>query len=410
MNVGELLRISIRSLRSNMLRSFLTMLGIIIGVATVIAMISIGQGTSKQVTSQIQSLGSNLITVTAGSGSSTGTAAGGSQGGSTGTLNISDADPISKIDTVKYVAPVSQVSAQLLNGSNTASATIIGSTPGYADIKSWETDIGRFFTEDEVNDRAKVVVLGATTAETLFGEAGFDAVGSMIKINNIPFRVIGVLKAKGSSGTVDQDDTVIAPITTIQSRFQTGSSRSSVRQILVEAKSTDVINSTMALIQYTMRQSHKLGGADDDFRVQSQEDVMSSAESVTKTLTLFLGGVAAISLLVGGIGIMNIMLVSVTERTREIGIRKAIGAKEGTILSQFLFESVTLAILGGVIGVILGFGGSKFVGKLMDVTTAVSMNSVLLAVGFSACIGIVFGVFPARQAAKLDPIEALRYE
>ncbi|MBB3126217.1 ABC-type antimicrobial peptide transport system permease subunit [Paenibacillus rhizosphaerae] len=274
MNVGELLRISIRSLRSNMLRSFLTMLGIIIGVATVIAMISIGQGTSKQVTSQIQSLGSNLITVTAGSGSSTGAAAGGSQGGSTGRLNISDVDPISKIDTVKYVAPVTQVSAQLLNGSNTASTTTIGSTPSYADIKSWETDIGRFFTEDEVNDRAKVVVLGATTAETLFGEAGFDAVGSMIKINNIPFRVIGVLKAKGSSGTVDQDDTVIAPITTVQSRFQTGSSRSSVRQILVEAKSTDVINSTMALIQYTMRQSHKLGGADDDFRVQSQEDVI----------------------------------------------------------------------------------------------------------------------------------------
>lgn len=408
MNMGELLRISIRSLRANKLRSFLTMLGIIIGVATVIAMISIGQGTNQQVTSQIQSLGSNLITVTAGSSQATGGA--GADSGSTNSLQISDVDPISKIDTVKYVAPVMQVSAQLKNGSNNTSSTIIGSNPSYADIKSWETDIGRFFTEDEVEGKAKVVVLGSTTAENLFGKAGFDAIGSIIKINNIPFRVIGVLKSKGSTGSLDQDDTVIAPITTIQSRFQVGSSKSSVRQILVEAKSPASIQSTIALMEYTMRQSHKLGNAEDDFKVQSQEDVLSSAESVTKTLTLFLGGVAAISLLVGGIGIMNIMLVSVTERTREIGIRKAIGAQEGSILTQFLFESVTLAILGGIIGVLLGFGGSKFVGSLMTVTTAVSMKSVLLAVGFSAFIGIVFGVFPARQAAKLDPIEALRYE
>lgn len=273
-----------------------------------------------------------------------------------------------------------------------------------------ETDIGRFFTEDEVTDKAKVVVLGATTAENLFGKAGFDAIGSIVKINNIPFRVIGVLKSKGSSGSADLDDTAIAPITTVQSRFQSGSSRNAIRQILVEAKSPNAIQSTMALMEYTMRQSHKLGSGEDDFKVQSQEDVLSSAESVTKTLTLFLGGVAAISLLVGGIGIMNIMLVSVTERTREIGTRKAIGAKEGTILSQFLVESVTLAILGGVIGVLLGFGGSKLVGNMMSIKTAISLNSVLLAVGFSACIGIVFGVFPARKAAKLDPIEALRYE
>lgn len=267
-----------------------------------------------------------------------------------------------------------------------------------------------FFTEDEVADKAKVVVLGATTAENLFGKAGFDAIGSIVKINNIPFRVIGVLKSKGSSGSMDQDDMALAPITTVQSRFQAGSSKNAVRQILVEASSPNAIQSTMALMEYTMRQSHKLGSGEDDFKVQSQEDVLSSAESITKTLTLFLGGVAAISLLVGGIGIMNIMLVSVTERTREIGTRKAIGAKEGTILAQFLFESVTPAVLGGNIGVLLGFGGSKLVGNMMSITTAFSLNSVLLAVGFSACIGIVFGVFPARKAAKLDPIEALRYE
>lgn len=399
MNIGELIRISFRSLRANMLRSFLTMLGIIIGVATVIAMISIGEGTTNQVTSQIQSLGSNLVTVTANSSSDTSAA-----------LKITDVDPIAKIDTVKYIAPVMQVSATLKNGSKTATTSIIASTSSYADIKSWETDIGRLFTQDEVSSKAKVVVLGATTAENLFGKAGFDAVGSIIKINNIPFRVIGVLKTKGSSGSVDQDDTVIAPITTMQARFQTGSSKSSVRQILVEVKTPEKIKSTIALIEYTMRQSHKLGSSEDDFKVQSQEDVLSSAESVTKTLTLFLAGIAAISLLVGGIGIMNIMLVSVTERTREIGIRKAIGAQEGTILSQFLFESVTLAILGGIIGVLLGLGGSKFVGNLMTIKTVVSMNSVLLAVGFSGAIGIVFGVFPARKAAKLDPIEALRYE
>ncbi|WP_237391648.1 ABC transporter permease [Paenibacillus dendrobii] len=405
--MNELLKLSFRSLQSNLLRSFLTMLGIMIGVATVIAMISIGQGTNNQVTSQIQSLGSNLITVTASSSSGQSGAAG---GGSDATLKLSDADPISKIDTVKYVAPVMQANTQFKNGANLTSTSIVGTTPSYADIKSWETDIGRFFTEDEVTDKSKVVVLGATTAENLFGKAGFDAIGSIVKINNIPFRVIGVLKSKGSSGSTDTDDTAIAPITTVQARFQAGSSKSAIRQILVEAKSPSSIQSTMSLMEYTMRQSHKLGSGEDDFKVQSQEDVLSSAESVTKTLTLFLGGVAAISLLVGGIGIMNIMLVSVTERTREIGTRKAIGAKEGTILSQFLVESVTLAILGGIIGVLLGFGGSKLVGNMMSIKTAISMNSVLLAVGFSACIGIIFGVFPARKAAKLDPIEALRYE
>ncbi|MEC0092164.1 ABC transporter permease [Paenibacillus macquariensis] len=404
MNVVELLKISLRSLTVNLMRSFLTMLGIIIGVATVIAMISIGEGTSNQVTSQIQSLGLNLITITAGTSSAS---TGGSGGG---TLQISDSEPLTQINTVKYVAPVMQANTQVKNGANITSTSIIGTNPSYADIKSWETDIGRFFTEDEVTDKAKVVVLGSTTAENLFGKAGFDAIGSLININNIPFRVIGILQSKGSSGSMDMDDTIIAPITTVQSRFQVGNSKNAVRQILVESKSPDSIKSTIALIEYTMRQSHKLGQGEDDFKVRSQEDVLSSAESVTNTLTLFLGGIAAISLLVGGIGIMNIMLVSVTERTREIGIRKAIGAPEGTIMSQFLMESVTLAILGGVIGVLLGFGGSKFVGHLMTIQTAVSMNSVLLAVGFSGCIGIVFGVFPARKAARLDPIEALRYE
>ncbi|GIO29457.1 MULTISPECIES: ABC transporter permease [Paenibacillus] len=405
MNMMELLKLSFRSLQSNMLRSFLTMLGIMIGVATVIAMISIGQGTNNQVTSQIQSLGSNLITVTA---SSSGQQAGGGSG--SGMLKLTDADPLSKINTVKYVAPVTQASGQFRNGKNVTSTSVIGTSPNYADIKSWETDIGRFFTEDEVTDKAKVVVLGATTAENLFGNAGFDAIGSIVKINDIPFRVVGVLKSKGSSGSMDQDDTAIAPITTVQSRFMSGSSRNGLRQILVEADSPEAMQSTIALIEYTMRQSHKLGSAEDDFKVQSQEDVLSSAQSVTKTLTLFLGGIAAISLLVGGIGIMNIMLVSVTERTREIGTRKAIGAKEGTILAQFLVESVTLAIFGGIVGVMLGFGGSKLVGHFMSIQTAVSLNSVLLATLFSACIGMIFGVFPARKAAKLDPIEALRYE
>lgn len=366
MKMGELFKLSFRSLQSNLLRSFLTMLGIMIGVATVIAMISIGQGTNEQVASQIQSLGSNLITITASSAGSSG-----SGGSGSGMLKLTDADPLSRIDTVRYVAPVTQANAQFKNGKNVTSTSVTGTTPSYADIKSWETDIGRFFTEDEVTDKAKVVVLGATTAENLFGKAGFDAIGSIVNINNVPFRVIGVLKAKGSSGSLDQDDTAIAPISTVQSRLMSGSSRNGLHQILVEAKSPDAMQSTIALIEYTMRQSHKLGSAEDDFKVQSQEDVLSSAESVTKTLTLFLGGIAAISLLVGGIGIMNIMLVSVTERTREIGTRKAIGAREGAILSQFLVESVTLAVLGGIAGVLLGFGGSKLVGHFMSIQTAV---------------------------------------
>ena len=394
MTMIELFRISFRSLQTNMMRSFLTMLGIIIGVATVIAMISIGEGANKEVTSQIQSLGSNLLTVSS----------------STGILKLTDAETLTHIDTIKYVAPVSQTTAIVRRASETTNVSIIGSTTSYADIKNWETDVGRFFTEDEVEQKAKVIVLGATTAESLFGTQSFDAVGSIVKVNDVPFRVIGILKTKGASGSADQDDTVIAPITTIQSRFQSGNAKNEVRQILVEANSANKLKTTAALVEYSIRQNHKLGTAENDFKVQSQADVLSSSENITNTLTLFLAGVAGISLLVGGIGIMNIMLVSVTERTREIGIRKAIGAKEESILSQFLLESIVLAVLGGVLGVALGYAVSTIMGQLMEVTTAISVNSVVLSVGFSALIGIVFGVFPARKAAKLNPIEALRFE
>lgn len=405
MNFLESIRISLRALRANKLRSALTMLGIIIGVAAVIAMVGIGNGATASITSSIQGMGSNLLTISSGQSSS-----GGVQGGagSGGTINMGDVEKIKIGVAIKAVAPVSSTNAQVVMGSGNTSTSINGTTEEYAVIKNVMMARGRYLTQEDVYKSARVAVLGPTVVENLLGDANANIVGMTIKINNVPFQVIGVTTATGSTGMQSSDDMITAPISTVQARLI---GKKTVRNILVSASSADFMQTAQDEITTALRRSHKiLEGKEDDFRVQNQADMLATMTTVTQTLTMLLGGIAGISLLVGGIGIMNIMLVSVTERTREIGIRKAIGAKSTDILLQFLIEAVVLSILGGCIGIALGYGGSTLVGKALKLSTSISMSSVLIAFGFSAAIGIIFGVFPARKAAAMDPIDALRYE
>lgn len=405
MNFLESIRVSLRALRANKLRSVLTMLGIIIGVGAVIAMVGIGNGATASITAQIQGMGSNLITISAGQANSGGVNGG---AGSSATLSMTDVAKIEQGSALKAVAPLASTSAQVVLGSGNTSASINGTTPGYAIIKNVTMARGRFITEEDVNTSAKVAVLGPNVVESLMGSADADIIGKKIKINNVPFQVIGVTTATGSTGFQSSDDMITAPISTVQARLI---GRKDLRNILVSAKSEDLMQTAQDEITATLRKAHKIPeGKDDDFRVQNQADMLEAMESVTQTLTMLLGGIAGISLLVGGIGIMNIMLVSVTERTREIGIRKAIGAKSMDILLQFLIEAVVLSLLGGGIGVALGYAGSNLIGKVLTMQTSISLASVMMAFGFSAAIGIIFGVFPARKAATMDPIDALRFE
>jgi len=404
-NFFESIRISLRALRANKLRSALTMLGIIIGVAAVIAMVGIGNGATASITSQIQGLGSNLLTISAGQSSSGGVRGG---VGSSNTLSMTDVSKIQVGAAVKAVAPVTSINAQVVMGRGNTSTNITGTTQDYEIIKNVTLTSGRFITKEDVDSNARVAVLGPTVVTNLFGDANASVIGKIIKVNNVPFQVIGVTTATGSTGFQSSDDMITAPITTIQARLI---GRKTVRNILVSASSADLMQTAQDEITAAMHRAHKIQpGKDDDFTVQNQADMLATMQGVTQTLTMLLGGIAGISLLVGGIGIMNIMLVSVTERTREIGIRKAIGAKSMDILLQFLIEAVVLSVLGGGIGIALGYGGSSLVGKAMTLDTSISPTSVLVAFGFSAAIGIIFGVFPARKAAAMDPIDALRYE
>lgn len=406
MNFFESIRVSLRALRANKLRSSLTMLGIIIGVAAVIAMVGIGNGATASITSQIQGMGSNLLTISSGQSNSGGVRGG---AGSSNTITMNDVSKIEAIGAVvKAVAPVSGTNGQVVLGSGNTSTSINGTTEGYAEIKNVTMARGRYLTEEDVSSSARVAVLGPTVVENLLGDANATIVGKIIKINNVPFQVIGVTTATGSTGMQSSDDMITAPITTVQARLI---GKKTLRNILVSASSADLMQTAQDQITAALEKTHKIQtGKADDFRVQNQADMLATMTSVTQTLTMLLGGIAGISLLVGGIGIMNIMLVSVTERTREIGIRKAIGAKGNDILLQFLIEAVVLSALGGGIGIALGSAGSSLAGKALSMSTSVSMTSVLIAFGFSAGIGIIFGVFPARKAAAMDPIEALRYE
>jgi len=405
-NFIESIRISLRALQANKLRSALTMLGMIIGVAAVIAMVGIGNGATASITSQIQGLGSNLLTISSGQ-SNTGGVRGGA--GSLTTLTMTDVAKIQAVGSaVSAVAPVSSTNAQVVMDSGNTSTTITGTTQDYQIIKNVTLTSGRFITQEDVDSSARVVVLGPTVITNLMGDASASVIGKIIKINNVPFQVIGVTTATGSTGFQSSDDMITAPISTVQERLI---GKKTLRNILVSASSAEVMQTAQDEITAALHQAHKIQtDKADDFTVQNQADMLATMTGVTQTLTMLLGGIAGISLLVGGIGIMNIMLVSVTERTREIGIRKAIGAKSMNILLQFLIEAVVLSVLGGGIGIALGYGGSSLAGTILKMSTSISMTSVLVAFGFSAAIGIIFGVFPARKAASMDPIDALRYE
>lgn len=406
MNFLELMKVSLRALYANKLRSALTMLGIIIGVSAVITMVAIANGATQSVTSNIQGLGSNLLIVSPGQ-SNTGGVRGGA--GSADTLTMEDVPKIEEAGTaVKRVAPTVNSNVQVVYGSGNTSTSITGTTQDYASIRSVEIAQGRFLTSEDVDKTARIAVVGPAVVENLLGNANADIIGKSIKLNNVPFQVVGVTKSQGSTGGLNNDDTIYAPISSVQSRLV---GTKTVRQIYIEATSAELMTQAQAQVTYALQIAHKIPwGQPNDFTITNQAEVLESMEEVTQTMTLLLGGIAAISLLVGGIGVMNIMLVSVTERTREIGIRKAIGAKGSDILSQFLIEAVVLSLIGGLIGISLGWGGSVFLNKVFSMTASVSLSSVGMAFGFSALIGIIFGVVPARKAATMDPIEALRYE
>jgi putative ABC transport system permease protein len=404
MKTKALLLMATGSILKNKMRTMLTMLGIVIGVGAVIVMVAVGNGAQKQIEAQIKNLGTNLIVVTPGS-----TAAGGaSQGAQTfNRLTVADADKIKSDATLlSAVSPVIVTRTQVITGKGNWRTEIDGVSTDYLAIRDWGVTSGDLFTDDDVRTKRKVAVLGATIVKNLFPDS--DPVGSQIQLGHVPFTVVGVLAAKGqTSSGVDQDDIVLVPYTTAQDRL---SGFSFLGQILASATSPKDMAAAQEEIRGIMRDSHGLGGSPDDFTVRDQTAIAQAATSTTSVMTGLLAAIASISLVVGGIGIMNIMLVSVTERTREIGIRMAVGARGSDVLTQFLVESVVMSLLGGVVGLAIGFGGAAILGHVMGWTTATPLIAVFVAVGFSAAVGVFFGYYPARKAAALDPIQALRYE
>ncbi|MGE5262405.1 MAG: ABC transporter permease [Acidobacteriota bacterium] len=410
MNILESARIALRSLSANKLRSGLTMLGIIIGVMAVIAMLSIGRGAQAAITNQINSIGTNLLYVRPGAPVQGGVRA---AEGSAATLTLEDGQALDGLPGVVAVSPEVDSFGQLAYLGNNANGRIIGVTPEYLDTLNGSVADGEFISSANVTARSAVTVLGAQIATQLYDTA--SPVGQSVRINGQTFRVIGVMQAKGGTGFLNQDTQVFVPITTAMSRLSRGGQfrgGNSVNVLNVKITDTSIQDSVIQDIGDVLRQRHRVQ-FQDDFNIQSQQDILNTANQVTGTLTLFLGGVAAISLIVGGIGIMNIMLVSVTERTREIGLRKAVGARKRDILAQFLTEATVLSLSGGIIGIIFGALIARLISNLpgnTTFTTVVDLDSILLAVLFSAGIGLFFGSYPANRAASLHPIDALRYE
>ena len=403
----ELLKESINTLRLNKMRTSLAVLGIIIGIGSVIVLISIGQSSQKAVTSQIQSLGSNLLTISPGSQSSGGVR---SAAGSRKTLTLADADALknANLSAIKSVSPESSSRLQIVAGENNTNTQIYGVTPVYAEVHNVKIASGKFISDRDYSSRSHVVVLGPTVVEDLYGSSNYNPVGETIRINGQTFTVIGVTVSKGSSGMNDQDDLVYVPLSTAMKQLFGVNYLSS---IAVEAASSEVMIQAQNQIGYFLLTRHKISDTTKaDFSIRSQQDILSTASSVTGTFTSLLSGVAAISLIVGGIGIMNIILVTVTERTREIGLRKALGAKKKTIITQFLTESVILTFTGGILGIIVGVLTSYIYSRVNSSTFTISFTSVLLAFTVSVVIGIIFGWYPAKRASNLQPIEALRYE
>lgn len=405
MNFLKVLKIAGRALTRNTMRSVLTMLGIIIGVGAVIAMVAVGQGAKAQVEAQIASIGSNLLIVFPGSTTQGGIHAG---SGTITTLTEDDAEAIQKeLSSVHLVAPSLRSVAQVVGANQNWSTAVTGSTPAFFEIRDWPLESGNSFTQSDVIGATKVAVLGKTVANNLFGAR--NPVGQIIRIQHVPFKVVGVLSPKGQSAMgQDQDDTVIIPFFTLQKRIM---GVTYAGTILVSANSSQETLIAQEEVRLLLRQRHHIPpGQDDDFTVRNMTDIAAAAEASSRVMTLLLGSIASVSLIVGGIGIMNIMLVSVTERTREIGIRMAVGARGWDILWQFLVEAVVLSVSGGVLGVVLGVGGSQVISAFVHWPTIISPQSILLALIFSIAIGVFFGLYPARRAASLDPIEALRYE
>jgi putative ABC transport system permease protein len=405
MKTTILVRLATQSILKNKMRAALTMLGIIIGVAAVIVMVAVGYGARSRIRAQINNLGTNMIVITPGAAQ----AAGVSQGAQAfANLSLDDVEKIRKeAQVVTAVTPVIVSRAQVIGDAGNWRTMINGVDTDYQVIRDWQTSSGDFFSSEDVASMRKVAVLGKTVADSLF--PGTDPVGQEVQIRNVPFDVVGVLAPKGQTASgSDSDDVVLIPHTTAKATL---SGRSFLPQILASTASEGDVAAAQEEIKVLMRESRRLAPGDaDDFTVRNQNDLAQAAEGSTKVMTLLLAAIASISLLVGGIGIMNIMLVSVTERTREIGIRLAIGARGSDVLTQFLVESIVMGILGGLIGLILGIAGSKVLGHFTGWETVISPVLMVVAVGFSGAVGVFFGYYPARKAAALHPIEALRYE
>ena len=403
MNIMKTNRVALMALARNKMRSFLTALGIIIGVGAVIAMVSIGQGAKADVEKRFEDMGTNLLTVRPGSMSYRGRHGG---GGSTQTLTESDAEAIlDSCDAVEYVSPNVNTRKQVIYQSKNWNTSIYGVGADYPLVRNWEIAEGQFLNAQQVRGGQKICVLGSEVSQNLF--EGAPALGQVIRIDKIPFRIIGVMKEKGESGWGSQDDVIFIPYTAAQMRLLGIKHIQSIDLSSYKDRTAEA----QAQIEELLRLRHKIApGSEDDFYVRDMSDIAESAAESTQILTLLLGGIASISLLVGGIGIMNIMLVSVTERIREIGIRMSVGAKEKDILLQFLTEAIVLSLLGGILGIALGIGSSKLIAHLSPMSTVVSIGAIVLAFLFSGSVGIFFGFYPARKASKLDPIDALRCE
>ena len=409
---SENFKIAIRALRANKLRSVLTMLGIVIGVATVVALLSIGKGATASITSDIQSSGTNLLTVSAGRSEFGPGDGGASQQASH--LYYSDYELLQRglVDNVTLIVPSYQSSYIIKFGDESFNVSVTGVTEDYQEVRSYDVANGRFITDGDNKSQAFVAVLGSQTAEDLFGS--LSPIGKTVSVNGIKFEVVGVLESKGS-GFGSSDDAVFIPLQTGYTKLfgstATFNGKKTIDNIYVSVETTEMMDTVSAQIEYMIRRSHKIAASDElDFSVQNQTDTLETLSSITGTLTAFLGAIAGISLLVGGIGIMNIMLVSVTERTKEIGLRKAVGATKNQIRTQFLIETMTLSVLGGVVGILLGVGIASIVTLTGLITAVITADSILLAFFFSLAIGVFFGLYPAFRAANLHPMEALRYE